>query len=72
MQFLALFVLSMLFAIIAVLTYFSYLLLASEVEFAFVPKGGFFCVAIAFVFDWLAMHAIKKDEELVRSVDRIR
>ncbi|GAB4413212.1 MAG: hypothetical protein OHK0039_19890 [Bacteroidia bacterium] len=36
------------------------------------PQVGFALPALALVFTWLAVFRIRKDEELVRSVDRIR
>jgi hypothetical protein len=35
-------------------------------------KIGLVFPAIAIILDWLAMRAIKKDEALIRSIDRIR
>ncbi|MCQ2608318.1 MAG: DUF4293 domain-containing protein [Bacteroidales bacterium] len=57
-------------AILAVIAYYSYLLNAPEVSIK--PAFGLICIPIAMVLDWMAVKAIRKDEELVRSVDRIR
>jgi hypothetical protein len=35
-------------------------------------EAGFFVILPAILFNWMAARAIKKDEELIRSVDRIR
>jgi hypothetical protein len=39
-------------------------------QFSF--KIGFFFPSIVTILDWLAIRAIKKDEALIRSIDRIR
>lgn len=59
---------------ISVLAYIGYVIhiITSTSEYSFKPSLGLLLIIIAFVTDWLAYRAIKKDEELVRSVDRIR
>ncbi len=64
-------------AIVAVIVYFSFVIKndirESSPDFQGVkPCIGSLFVIIAMVFDWLAIKAIRKDEALVRSVDRIR
>ena len=60
------------FAIFAVLFYYTYLLSASDTTFTIIPKTGVLALSIAVVLDWIAIRSIKKDEELVKSIDRIR
>lgn len=59
---------------ISILAYIAYVIhtITSTSEYSFTPSLGLLLIVIAFVTDWLAYRAIKKDEELVRSVDRIR
>jgi hypothetical protein len=59
---------------IALLAYIGYLIhvITSTSTLSFKPSLGLLLIVIAFITDWLAYRAIKKDEELVRSVDRIR
>lgn len=58
-------------ALLATVGYYVYLVQAPDVV-ATKPQIGTLLVAISLVFDWLAIKAIRKDEELVRSIDRIR
>src|SRR5690554_5540864 len=60
------------FAVIAVLVYFSYILTETEVELLFTPKEASLFIVLAFLFDIFAIRGIRKDEALIRSVDRIR
>ena len=46
--------------------------ISSNFALNFKPNIGSLFIIIALVFDWLAYKAIKKDDDLVRSVDRIR
>ncbi|MCQ2959159.1 MAG: DUF4293 domain-containing protein [Bacteroidales bacterium] len=59
------------FAVLAVVIYFVCILHQGG-EVSIKPQLGSLFVVIAMVFDWLAIKAIKKDEDLVRSIDRIR
>ena len=59
-------------AIFAVLFYYTYLLSASDTTFTIIPKTGVLALVIALILDWIAIRNIKKDEELVKSIDRIR
>ena len=64
-------------ALVAVIVYFSFVL-NNEIK-AYSPDlheikpclGSLF-VVVAMVLDWLALKAIRKDEALVQSIDRIR
>ncbi len=38
----------------------------------FQPGVGIFLPFVAYIFNWLAIRAIRKDENLVRSTDRLR
>lgn len=58
-------------ALLATVGYYVYLAQTKDVV-ATKPQIGTLLFAISFVFDWLAVKAIRKDEDLVRSVDRIR
>ncbi|MBP5371642.1 MAG: DUF4293 family protein, partial [Bacteroidales bacterium] len=58
-------------ALLATVGYYVYLVQAPDVV-ATKPQVGTLLVAISLVFDWLAIKAIRKDDELVRSIDRIR
>ncbi len=58
-------------ALLATVGYYVYLVQTPDVV-ATKPQVGTLLVAISLVFDWLAIKAIRKDEELVRSIDRIR
>lgn len=58
-------------AIIAVLVYFVCIMQGDDVA-STKPQLGCLFVVLAMVFDWLAVKAIRKDEALVRSIDRIR
>ncbi len=60
-------------ALLTVIAYFTFVILKeTEIKIAVIPQVGTLFLVVAMVVDWLAMKAIKKDEELVRSVDRIR
>ena len=59
-------------AIVAVVGYVWYMLTDVEPQFKTMPQIGVLCIAIAIVLDWLAFTGIKKDDALVKSVDRIR
>lgn len=59
-------------AILAVVGYVWYMLGGIEQNFKIVPQIGSICILIAAVLDWLAFKGIKKDDALVRSIDRIR
>ncbi len=58
-------------ALLATVCYYVYLVQTPDVV-ATKPQVGTLLITISFVFDWLAIKAIRKDEELVRSIDRIR
>ncbi len=58
-------------ALIAVLVYFVFIM-QNEDLVATKPQIGSLFIAVSMVFDWLAVKAIRKDEALVRSIDRIR
>ncbi|MBR5433957.1 MAG: DUF4293 domain-containing protein [Bacteroidales bacterium] len=58
-------------ALLATVGYYVYLAQTNDVV-ATKPQIGVLLFAISMVFDWLAVKAIRKDEDLVRSVDRIR
>lgn len=58
-------------AILAVIAYYTYILNTTDVS-SIKPAFGLICIPVAMVLDWMAVKAIRKDEELVRSVDRIR
>ncbi|MBQ1605196.1 MAG: DUF4293 domain-containing protein [Bacteroidales bacterium] len=58
-------------AIVAVIVYFIYILQGDDV-LSTRPQIGSLLIVISMVFDWLAVKAIRKDEALVRSIDRIR
>jgi len=51
---------------------FSYFTLYSFNGFHYSFKIGYFLPCAAAILDWLAIRAIKKDEALIRSIDRIR
>ncbi len=64
-------------AVVAVVVYFSFVIKNDIREYSpdfqgVKPCIGSLFVIIAMVFDWLAIKAIRKDEALVRSIDRIR
>ena len=58
-------------AISAVIVYFICILQGDDV-LSTRPQIGSLLIVISMVFDWLAVKAIRKDEALVRSIDRIR
>lgn len=58
-------------AIIAVLVYFVCIMQGDDVA-STKPQLGSLFVVLSMIFDWLAVKAIRKDEALVRSIDRIR
>lgn len=58
-------------AILAVVAFYTFQLQVAD-ESKFSPELGLLFVPIAMVLDWLAIKAIRKDEDLVRSIDRIR
>ena len=60
------------FAILAVIGYYSYLLMGLSIEGAITPKLGIIMIVITMLLDWFTIVAIKKDEDLIRSIDRIR
>ena len=64
-------------AIVVVIVYFSFVIKNDISEYSpdfqgVKPCVGSLFVIIAMVFDWLTIKAIRKDEALVRSIDRIR
>ena len=60
-------------ALLTVIAYFTFVILKeTQVEISVNPQVGTLFLVVAMIIDWLAMNAIRKDEELVRSVDRIR
>lgn len=64
-------------AIIAVVAYDTYVIRGILFDMALTdvtiqPGISLLFVLIAMVFDWLAVKVIRKDEDLVRSIDRIR
>lgn len=59
-------------ALLVVIAFYTYVLAGTFDEEAIRPNLGTLFIVIAMIFDWLAIKAIKKDDDLVRSVDRIR
>lgn len=59
-------------AILAIIGYLSYIILHNEIELDAKPGIGLLLIVICLVADWLAYKGIKKDEDLIRSIDRIR
>lgn len=59
-------------ALLVVIAFYTYMLAGTFEEESIRPNLGTLFVVIATIFDWLAIKAIRKDEELVRSIDRIR
>lgn len=59
-------------ALLVVIAFYTYVLAGTFDDETIRPNLGTLFVVIATIFDWLAIKAIRKDEELVRSVDRIR
>lgn len=59
-------------AILAVVGYVWYMLTDVEPQFKSIPQIGSISIIVAMVLDWLAFKGIKKDENLIRSIDRIR
>lgn len=58
------------FAVAASGTYIA--VFASKHAYTFSPNAGIALPLLAFVFLWLALRGIRKDEALVRAADRIR
>lgn len=58
-------------ALCVVIAYFAYIVNVENVV-SIKPRVGILLILISMVFDWLAVKAIRKDENLVRSIDRIR
>lgn len=61
-------------AILAILGYYTYLLSSTTdyISFSISPQIGSVLLVISILLDWLSISAIKKDENLIRSIDRIR
>lgn len=60
-------------AVILVVAYFAYIIAKNtEIQMSIAPKTGALLIIVSIVVDWIAMKAIKRDEDLVKSVDRIR
>lgn len=59
-------------ALLVVIVFYTYMLAGTFEDETIRPNLGTPFVVIAMIFDWLAVKAIRKDEDLVRSVDRIR
>ena len=58
--------------ILAILAYYIYILSTTNATFSITPKTGTLFMVITLVLDWLAIRGIKKDDELVKSINRIR
>ena len=58
-------------ALLAAIGYFTYIMQGVDVTKT-IPQIGTLFIVIAMIFDWLAVKGIRKDEALVRSIDRIR
>ena len=58
-------------ALLAAIGYFTYIMQGVDVTKT-IPQIGTLFIVIAMILDWLAVKGIRKDEALVRSIDRIR
>ena len=59
-------------ALVAVIVFYTFTLKGSFEDEHIIPQIGSLFLIIAMILDWLAVKGIRKDEALVRSVDRIR
>jgi len=60
-------------AALGVVGYFTYLITTNApIDVNATPRIGALITVLAIIIDWFAIRAIKKDENLIKSVDRIR